>query len=138
MDRRFSKGEKSIWVPGAAMTFPEVDLDAALDSVIFGQDIIKICRRGASWHYRRFYLLESSKRHLQWISEKKILSQCRLNLTRVTRIQLGPLSLPFMKRLKKLEGREELCVTIFYKNGTKELDLLFDGQKEMEYFVTGL
>ena len=102
MDRRFSKGEKSIWVPGANMSFPDVELDTAIDSIVFGQDIIKICRRGASWHYRRFYLLESSQRHLQWISEKKALNQCRVNLSHVTRIQLGPLSLPFMKRMKKL------------------------------------
>ena len=29
-------------------------------------------------------------------------------------------------------------MTIFYKNGTKEIDLLFDRQNDMEYFVTGL
>ena len=44
---------------------------------------------------------------------------------------------PFLKRTKELNGREDLCVALYY-GGNRELNLVFDYVEEMHEFVTGL
>ena len=108
----------------------------AINTIKYG---LNIKRYGSSgkYHYRRFYLLESSREIIQWISPHKPFEHSRLRIYQIWKIEKGQKSTNFRK--KPCLKYEDLSCSIYCgssRNST--LDLIFDSEEQMMLFLSGI
>ena len=121
--------------------YPEIDIEEAMNYIIYGQTILKLGNRGDP-HYRRFYLNESDPCILQWITPAKTAEKSQLRLKDIYKITFGISTKQFMKFKKKFTPWEDVCLSLHYKKGLRKVDsnlnLKFYDQKQFKMWLTGI
>lgn len=118
----------------------EISLEQGLNSVIYGEEAIKLCNWGKP-HIRKFFVEPEDMKYLQWISPAKAPSRSRIDITTVVSISFGFKTPLFLKHKELLKGKDELAVAISYQTKDKDpksLNLIFLNPERMQLFVTGL
>ncbi len=138
----WTPGGKSVDVP-STFTFADQNMEEALNSAIYGENIIKLGKVG-SHHFRRFYLhpKEANPFVLQWVTSSKKPVVSRINLRNVKEIKFGFQTSLLKKKQGKFRGREDLAVAMVYRNDKdridKDLNLVFTTPIQMRQWVTGI
>jgi hypothetical protein len=91
-----------------------------------------------------FILHPEDKSKLQWISEKKSPVKSRINLEEVSRLILFGIT-EETKRLNRIKQKvkrndkgQMLSLAVVTKERSADIELVFDSERDMKLFVTGL
>ncbi len=75
---------------------------------------------------------------LQWVSEKKTPLKSRVDLHLVSRLVIGGIETPRLKRLKKSIKNPNYCLALLINQREVALELIFESHDSMKLFVSGL
>lgn len=112
--------------------FPPNSLTQAINTIIYGkQSIKKYTQKRKNFHNTILYLHEDDFTIIQWISEKKLYSESRIDLKMVTNISDNPTQ----NALKKLKKENILVLTV---GETKFLALEFPNSQIKNLWWQGI
>ncbi|MDR3549130.1 MAG: hypothetical protein P4M11_12875 [Candidatus Pacebacteria bacterium] len=118
----------------------DVNLELALNSVIYGQEMIKLGCCGKP-HVRKFFIDKDLTNELRWITPAKYREASKISVHSILGISFGFQTSLFRKHMANLAGKEELAMSIIYtgrRGAKKDLNVVFMDPEQMRRFVTGL
>jgi len=118
----------------------DVNLELALNSVIYGEEGVKLGCCGKP-HVRKFFIEPELMQELRWITPAKYESDSKINVHTITGIAFGFKTHLFKKHAENFKGKDDLAVSVRYqgKGGSKKsLNIVFMSPEQMKLFVTGL
>ena len=111
----------------------EFDKCESISKVVYGLNLVKLTGSSKA-NQRRFYLQEGTDSVLVWISPHKSIYRSRIDLSQISKIEIGGDSPKFLKH--KLPYQKDLAVTLYHLKGS--LDLIFDDKQDLKLWVAGI